>query len=219
MVDAHSPPLELSPTAERILKTAERLYALKGVNSVSTREISREAGQKNHSALHYHFGSEEDLINAILDYRMIPLNRAREQRLIHLSSGDNTRDIRALLSAYIAPFAHELLNPPEHRYYISVLLQLCSQHSGRRIVASNRRRSSAQALLAGHLCDVMAPLSPVVAQRRLSWVERLVVNAVADWDQQHRVGDIELNPQSLTQLTEQLLDFLVGGLSVRDSAA
>ena len=46
-------------TRERLLLTAEKLLGERGINGVSLREITREAGQRNASALHYHFGSRD----------------------------------------------------------------------------------------------------------------------------------------------------------------
>ena len=55
--------LVLNRTKIKIIEAAERLFAQKGIDKVSTREIAREAGQKNHSALKmrysplpYHYG-------------------------------------------------------------------------------------------------------------------------------------------------------------------
>ena len=70
--------LLLNRSKTKIIETAERLFAEKGINNVSTREIAREAGQKNHSALHYHFGDKENLLDALLDYRLTPLDNKRK---------------------------------------------------------------------------------------------------------------------------------------------
>jgi AcrR family transcriptional regulator len=42
-----------------LISAAERLYAERGVDAVSMREITREAGQKNSSAFQYHFPSKK----------------------------------------------------------------------------------------------------------------------------------------------------------------
>ena len=43
---------------ERLLLVAVRLFAERGVEAVSMRTINSEAGTKNKSAVHYHFGSK-----------------------------------------------------------------------------------------------------------------------------------------------------------------
>src|ERR1044071_3573348 len=53
-------------TREAILATAERLFAQHGVGAVSNRQISDAAGQGNNTAAGYHFGTETDLVRAIV---------------------------------------------------------------------------------------------------------------------------------------------------------
>jgi AcrR family transcriptional regulator len=53
-------------TRKRILKQAERLFAKKGIDAVSIRDITDAAGV-NSAAIHYHFGSKSGLIEALLE--------------------------------------------------------------------------------------------------------------------------------------------------------
>ena len=48
-------PEKLTDTAIQMLDVAERLFASKGIDKVSLREIVRASGQSNLSAAHYHF--------------------------------------------------------------------------------------------------------------------------------------------------------------------
>ena len=67
-----------SETQIRLIETAERLFAERGVNGVSLREIGAEAGQRNTGAVRYHLGSKEQLVSAVFEHRMVPINaRAR----------------------------------------------------------------------------------------------------------------------------------------------
>lgn len=56
---------QVAATRERILSTAERLFAERGVYAVSNRQISGAAGQGNTAAVGYHFGTKADLVRAI----------------------------------------------------------------------------------------------------------------------------------------------------------
>ncbi|MGW0809682.1 TetR/AcrR family transcriptional regulator [Nonomuraea sp. NPDC002799] len=49
-----------------IMRTAERLYAAQGFAAVSMRQIGEAAGQRNKSAVQYHFAGRDELIKAIL---------------------------------------------------------------------------------------------------------------------------------------------------------
>ena len=49
-------------TKERILDAAERLFAAHGFAGTSLRAVTKEAGV-NLAAVHYHFGTKEDLLH------------------------------------------------------------------------------------------------------------------------------------------------------------
>lgn len=55
---------EISPTKERILEVAEKLFAQKGFEGTRTRDIAEQAGI-NISTLHFHWKSKEDLYTAV----------------------------------------------------------------------------------------------------------------------------------------------------------
>ena len=59
----HPPTRQSTKTA--LIRSAERLFAEKGLGTVSVKEITRAAGARNPSAVHYHFGNVETLINQI----------------------------------------------------------------------------------------------------------------------------------------------------------
>jgi AcrR family transcriptional regulator len=92
-------------TREQLLDTAEKLFLARGLDDVSLRTIVREAGQRNQSALQYHFGSRDGLVAAILSRRMQQVE-ARRRLLVDdaLAKHPNPglRDVCALLAR--APF-------------------------------------------------------------------------------------------------------------------
>jgi AcrR family transcriptional regulator len=57
-------------TPDRLLDTAERLFVLHGYDRVTARMINAEAGC-NPAAIHYHFGSKEGLVVALLEDRLM----------------------------------------------------------------------------------------------------------------------------------------------------
>ena len=52
-------------TRKKIIAVAEKLFAECGVDGVSLNEVTRASGQRNKSALTYHFGSKEGLMLAM----------------------------------------------------------------------------------------------------------------------------------------------------------
>ncbi|MGH7803934.1 MAG: TetR/AcrR family transcriptional regulator [Candidatus Binatia bacterium] len=68
----------LLPTKERILAAAEEVFATRGFEGASTREIASLAGV-NISSLHYHWESKERLYFAVFEHiyeRMMEISRA-----------------------------------------------------------------------------------------------------------------------------------------------
>lgn len=65
-------PKPRSEAARHLKQVACRLFAERGVDGVTVREIAEAAGQKNHAAVGYHFGSKEALIRElVLDGAML----------------------------------------------------------------------------------------------------------------------------------------------------
>ena len=88
-------------TKEALLGTAERLYAQRGLDAVSMREITREAGQKNSTALQYHFSSKEALVSAIMVRRMKDGDYRRLEFLHELELRGKLDDLRSLAAALV----------------------------------------------------------------------------------------------------------------------
>jgi AcrR family transcriptional regulator len=64
-----------------LMVSAERLFALNGVEGVSLREIQAAAGQSNSSVITYHFGSLDGLVRALLEFRYQKVNARRAELL------------------------------------------------------------------------------------------------------------------------------------------
>jgi AcrR family transcriptional regulator len=91
-------------TPQRILDAAERLFAEKGFAGTSLREVTALAGV-NVAAVHYHFGSKDELLRAVLSRIVEPVNRERLELLERAEADAAPRPppIEAILEAFIAP--------------------------------------------------------------------------------------------------------------------
>ena len=87
---------------DAIVVAAERMIALRGL-SVPARDIAVAAGQRNNSAVQYHFGSREDLVVAVIEHRAPALEARRMERLIEAERSGRGDDTRALVSALVTP--------------------------------------------------------------------------------------------------------------------
>ncbi len=64
-MNLHEDESEVTSTRERLLETAARLFAERGREGVSIREIAAEAGVR-HGGINYHFRSKDELYNEAL---------------------------------------------------------------------------------------------------------------------------------------------------------
>src|SRR5215470_418761 len=63
-------------TKTRILDAAEALFTEHGFEATSLRQLTTAAGV-NLAAVNYHFGSKEELFQAVLTRRLDPMNQER----------------------------------------------------------------------------------------------------------------------------------------------
>ena len=208
----------LNPTAITLLKTAERLFALNGLDSVSTRQISREAGQKNHSALQYHFGNREELLDAILAYRMTKVNARRTELWREVETQGKLDDFRSLVMLVVQPLAEELLRPPEESYYISLIAQLYSRDQAERVYKQDSEFFERARAVTDRLAEQMAHLPEELLFERMIFLGTQLVHGITVWDYQRRDGRLVLDRETLQRRVTNLVDFLVGGLTAPVSA-
>jgi len=104
-------------------------YALAehGADAVSLRQIAKFAGERNHAVVQYHFGTREDLVNAILEQRTVRIDGRRRQMIDELEASGRSRDVRAIVEAAVYPLAELLgVSGPGGEVYLVFLLQLRS---------------------------------------------------------------------------------------------
>ena len=94
----------LPDTKERILEAAEELFIQRGFAATSVRAVTSAAGV-NLGAVNYHFGTKEGLFEAVVHWRVAPVNRETQKRLEELEArvGAETPSVEEILEAYVAP--------------------------------------------------------------------------------------------------------------------
>lgn len=104
MTPPSAPARDPASTRERLLDTAERLFAEQGFDGTSLRQITREAGV-NLAAIHYHFGSKDALIDAVFDRLIRPINEARLERLdgVEREAGEGAPELERVIEAFVRP--------------------------------------------------------------------------------------------------------------------
>jgi AcrR family transcriptional regulator len=113
-------------TRGRLITAAERLFAERGVDAVSLNEINRAAGQRNASALQYHFGDRAGLLKAVID-KHGPDVDARRDVLLQQYRDAGQADLRALAAALVLPVAAKLSDPDGGREFLRIFAELVNR--------------------------------------------------------------------------------------------
>jgi TetR/AcrR family transcriptional regulator, regulator of cefoperazone and chloramphenicol sensitivity len=164
-------PRDSTATKARLLREAERLFARRGLYQVTLREITTAAGQRNVSALNYHFGSREGVLGAILDRHGVPIDAERGELLARLGDDPATRD---LVLALVIPYARPL-RTPEGRDYLRIVAQLAERFSRWRTDESPNLLQ-----ILGLLEERPATVPPALRRERLVGAILLMTSAMAE---------------------------------------
>ena len=113
-------PKRADVTRASLIRAAEKLIASKGLADVSTREILRTAGQRNQSALQYHFGSKNGLIRAAINERTLSIDA---RRLEMMEKFGDTPSLAEVVDVLIRPLAELAENPDAGKDYLIFLSQ------------------------------------------------------------------------------------------------
>lgn len=113
-------PKDSSATRYRLLVAAEELFADRGVWQVPTADIVALAEQRNASALTYHFGSRERVLEAILVEHGDPIDERRGELLAQVAGEPELDEWVTILVDAIA----DSLETERGRRYLRIVDQL-----------------------------------------------------------------------------------------------
>ena len=160
-------------TRDVLMDTAEVLFAERGVQGATTREIVEAARQRNASALTYHFGSRENLLLEILARRGGPVDAGRARLRAGLGEAPATSE---LVWCLVEPYAADL-DSPGGRAYLRIVAQLRGRFASWRVESDESTTVSLTSIL-GEL-EQRAPGSPEVREAHLLGMITLLTGLVA----------------------------------------
>lgn len=99
-----SDPTELADSKIQLILAGEKLFAERGIEAASLREIASAAGHGNNNAVRYHFGSKQGLIQAIFRHRVVQMEPVRARMLEQIEAKGLTSDPRSLLEVISLPY-------------------------------------------------------------------------------------------------------------------
>ncbi len=205
-------------TRARLIEAAEQLFADRGLDAVSLNEITKAAGQRNASALHYHFGGKEELVLAILEKHQPGIAARRHEMIDELEASGNVA-LHGLLSALVLPLASKLQDPEGGPHYVSLMAQLISKPGANILQLGARDATSGRDRLMRLIAGACPAIPEPVMRLRAIAVYGLLFHALADFDGLARAGAAGVATQQDTALfAHNLRDCLVAMLTAPVSA-
>jgi AcrR family transcriptional regulator len=203
---------DATDTRETLLRTAQQMFARDGIHQVPLKRIVETAGQRNASALHYHFGGRDGLLIAITERHDGAIEDERAELLSELARTGKLDDLRALVEALVIPFAHKL-STPDGREYLRIVEQLVGLFDLWDIDVAGGPTGAQQVLL--HIQSRLGALPAPVRHERVTILLALVSETLA-----MRARALDDGPQPALDhdaFVVNLVDMAVGALSAPGS--
>jgi AcrR family transcriptional regulator len=195
----------MTDTKAKILDAAECLFAAKGYDATSLRHIISEAGV-NLAAVHYHFGSKEELLQAVVLRRAGPVNERRLALLTEAETeaGRGAPPLGRVLESFLLPMAEMAAEHPQ-------MIKLMGRLHMEGLMPSIRKRHFQMVI--DRFEPAMRRVLNGLTEEEFEWRMRFMVGAVG--------AAMFAPPESQTDraggdyrvLVARLLTFLQGGLS------
>ncbi len=181
-------------TRTALLQAAQRLIAERGLGTVSVKDITRAAGARNPSAVHYHFGNVESLIKEVFARRFKAIEQERALRLAKVDEADPARRLIALVEAAIAPFMESCLDE-EGRLYARFCLQFSTDPRFNLFELVSEFGMPSLVSLRAQLVECVQDIPEDVLNARLRQVFSIALVQAADYARQLEAG-VQIAPET-----------------------
>lgn len=186
-----------------IMRAAEQLFAERGVDNVSLREVAVAAGQGNHSAVVYHFGDKRALVEAMLARHSAGIDASYPQALAQLRS-EGRESLRELVRLLVDPLVGKLDDEDGGPQYVLICSQLV--HSRTLPMTSMRAANGPGAMaLTQRMLQYMGSLSPLLLPIKAQRLALVLFGSIVSYQRLTTAG--LFIPRG--EFSEDLIDALV----------
>lgn len=210
------PTEEAGSTASILLDTAERLFAAKGIENVSIRQIVMASGHGNLSGAHYHFGSREVLIRKLLERRMLVVDALRHETLDKLAAQGLDTDLVAIIGSTVHVIETVVRDYSWGSDYVLVIAQALFTPRIQLLTTIDAKAVSGLTRTATLVGRLLPHLSAELVAERMRLVRYNAVYEFARWLQEN-VELTEANQDSFNAMIVNLCDFVIAGLAAPSS--
>jgi AcrR family transcriptional regulator len=204
-------------TYQKIIESAEEIFAVKGYDGASIREITASAGV-NLAAIHYHFGSKEKLLQVVLNRKLEWLNKRRLKALTALEKNSEFKPLKP--SQILEAFFGTLLDMLDEKDYggemFLRLLARSSLEPGCLISSISHGQNN---IVVEKFRDALYLALPNVPKSEIVWRFQFMVGATSyaisgdGLNKLFATAEVKESVSTSKKLLKQrLISFLLGGL-------
>jgi AcrR family transcriptional regulator len=209
MHDLTAPP-SVDGSKEKLLASAERLFADRGFNGVSVRDIASQAGV-NSALVAYYFGNKRGLLSAVYLRHCQPLNQERLRLLREFSRADGGATLEQVLEAFLRPALAVSPGGDGSCEFTRLRAILCGENSEllEEIIEENFDRPSQLFI------EAFARCLPQLRRDDLLWRFHFLLGTLYHTGSHARrlqaLSEGKCNPSNTEDCLKQLIPFLVAG--------
>jgi AcrR family transcriptional regulator len=203
---------EAHETRERLLDSAEELFARQGFDGTTIRDLITLAGCKNIAAVNYYFGDKKELYDELFRVR---LRETRESRLEAIEAAMEKRNkptLEKLLGAYAEDFLKPFNDPKRSQRFMQLFFrELAERRLPKNMFLNEMARPTIEALE-----DAISAVCPKIGKRDilmsiLSITGQLVhimqVRVLFEGTRGHSIASIDIN-----EAVEHIVKFSAAGM-------
>ena len=194
------------------MDTAERLFAEQGYAATSLRQVIA-AAKVNLAAVHYHFGTKEDLLDAVVLRKVAPVNAARIAWLerVEGQAGNGPLKVELVLESFFLPTAETAQRNPE---FVRLMGRILTEGMMPSLIEKHFHGTAMRFVTA------LRRAVPNIPQQELMWRVHFMIGAMA-----HTMGTrpslagMEGDPPDIALRMRRLVTFLGAGFRAAETPA
>jgi len=166
-------PSDSESSREKLIASAERLFADCGFDGVSVRDIANAAGV-NSALVGYYFRSKEGLLSEVYTRHCEPLKRERARLLAEYSKAAKGPSLERVIEAFIRPSLEVTTDRHGRRDFTRLRAVLSAENSAllEKLVAENFDQSS------GMFVDALCKCLPKLTRADIFWRFHFLLGAI-----------------------------------------
>jgi len=193
---------------------ARRLFAHRGYDGVSVRDIVLAARQRNSGSLHYYFGTKDELARELVADGARLIDDRRNRALDEIEARGGPRHLRQVIECLVWPstdLAGDGKHPPKEDTYIRFITMLQMSHRQMFLDALEGKWASGYERALGHIRRFLHDIDPELVNQRLmlmSMYLRVAMSsreAALEGGKPHRVWSAEATMENLIDTIEGML--------------